>query len=613
MSFDESSGVSSAVPATAADAPASAPAPVPVASDAPVTAIAAALSDGEWHRLHPASPLLKGGLFFLAIVGFVIANARERLIEFFVPEAGFAQEDPIDLMVQSGIIGWAALAAFGTLLLVILAFYVSWRMHTFRITDELVEVRSGVLFRTNRRARLDRIQGINIQRPLLARLFGASRLEVSQAGNDANVKLEYLASRAADDLRREILRRASGTRHASVASPAVESGSLVERRMNEFLAPELDPDAAEPTSVVRMTAGRLIGSILLSGFSVWVVLIGIAALVGSLFHQQIGFVGIFSLIPGAIGVASFYIQRFTKSLRYSIAGTPDGIRVGFGLLSTTNETLPPGRVHSIQITQPLLWRMPGWWEIKVNRASHSSTDGAAGQQNTTLLPVGNIDDVRRVLGLVLPDLVDVEELVVGGLTARGGKGSAGGFTTSPRRASVLRWLSWRRNGFALSEAAVLLRTGAIWRSLVIVPHVRMQSVSVHQGPLLRMLRLAAVHVHTVSGPISATLGALDRDDAVRFFGDVACSAVRSSSADTSHRWRSAEQYPAAAAVASPAAAPAPAVADGPSAFAAPSVPPLPGALAGAAAPAPAAAAAAAPAPSPAPAASDGQPAERASS
>ena len=606
MSLDESSGVSAAVPAPAGDAAASAPAPAseaPVAppADAPVTAIAAALSDGEWHRLHPASPLLKGGLFFLAIIGFVIANARERLIEFFVPEAGFAQEDPIDLMVQSGIIGWAALAAFGTLLLVILAFYVSWRMHTFRITDELVEVRSGVLFRTNRRARLDRIQGINIQRPLLARLFGASRLEVSQAGNDANVKLEYLASRAADDLRREILRRASGTRHASVASPAVESGSLVERRMNEFLAPELDPDAAEPASVVRMTAGRLIGSILLSGFSVWVVLIGIAALVGSLFHQQIGFVGIFSLIPGAIGVASFYIQRFTKSLRYSIAGTPDGIRVGFGLLSTTNETLPPGRVHSIQITQPLLWRMPGWWEIKVNRASHSSTDGAAGQQNTTLLPVGNIDDVRRVLGLVLPDLVDVEELVVGGLTARGGKGSAGGFTTSPRRASVLRWLSWRRNGFALSEAAVLLRTGAIWRSIVIVPHVRMQSVSVHQGPLLRMLRLAAVHVHTVSGPISATLGALDRDDAVRFFGDVARSAVRSSSADTSHRWRSGEQYPAAAAVASPAAAPARAVADEPSAFAAPSVPALPGALA------------AAPAPSPAPAASDGQPAERAGS
>ena len=537
---------------------------------APLTATAAALSDGEWHRLHPASPLLKGGLFLLAIMGFLIANARERLIEFFVPEAGYRQEDPIYLLVESGLIGWAALAAFAVLLIIVLAFYVSWRMHTFRITDEVVEVRSGVLFRTNRKARLDRIQGINIQRPFFARLFGASRLEVSQAGNDANVKLEYLASSAAEDLRHEILRRASGTRRASVVRQTDEAGSIVERRVNDFLAPELDPNAAEPDSIVRMTAGRLIGSILLSGFSVWIVLIGIAAVVGSSFQEEIGFVGLVPLIPGAIGVASFYIQRFTKSLRFSIAGTPDGLRVGFGLLSTSSETLPPGRIHSIQITQPLLWRMPGWWEIKVNRASHSSTGGAAGQQNTTLLPVGTLDDVRRVLALVLPDLVEVEELAVRGLTA---KGAAGGFTASPRRASVVRWLSWRRNGFALADAAVLLRTGAIWRSLVIVPHARMQSVSVEQGPVLRMLRLAAVHAHTVSGPISATLGALDRDDALRFFDEVARAAIRSSDRDSTHRWRSGEEP--VPAVAPAVSMPVPVTAPAPSPVAMPALAPAP--------------------------------------
>ena len=59
-----------------------------------------------------------------------------------------------------------------------------------------------------------------------------------------------------------------------------------------------------------------------------------------------------------------------------IAGTPDGIRVGFGLLSTSNETLPPGRIHSVQVSQPLLWRLPGWWEIRVNRAGRSTTKAA---------------------------------------------------------------------------------------------------------------------------------------------------------------------------------------------------------------------------------------------
>ena len=67
------------------------------------------------------------------------------------------------------------------LLVIITIFWLSWRVHTFRITDELVEVRSGILFRTNRRGRLDRIQGINISRPLFARLFGAARLDINVA------------------------------------------------------------------------------------------------------------------------------------------------------------------------------------------------------------------------------------------------------------------------------------------------------------------------------------------------------------------------------------------------------------------------------------------------
>ena len=51
-------------------------------------------------------------------------------------------------------------------------------MHSFRITGDAVEVRSGILFRTQRKARLDRIQGINIVRPVLARLFGAAKLDI---------------------------------------------------------------------------------------------------------------------------------------------------------------------------------------------------------------------------------------------------------------------------------------------------------------------------------------------------------------------------------------------------------------------------------------------------
>jgi putative membrane protein len=96
------------------------------------------------------------------------------------------------------------------LLLLLGGFWLSWRFHTFRITGDDVEVRSGILFRTHRRAPLDRVQGVNLTRPMVARLLGAAKLEVVGAGLDSNVKLEYLSTANAEAVRADILRLASG-------------------------------------------------------------------------------------------------------------------------------------------------------------------------------------------------------------------------------------------------------------------------------------------------------------------------------------------------------------------------------------------------------------------
>ena len=514
------------------------------------TVVEARFTDGEWHRLHPATPFLRGGLTLIAVVGVVIVNLRDTLVNllFGGPDE---QGDPLLWLADSGLAGIVALVILGGLALLVVVFYFSWRMHTFRITDEVVEVRSGVLFRTNRKARLDRIQGINIQRPFLARIFGAARLEVNVAGQDANVQLAYLRSAAADELRREVLRLASGTQQAEADAAAVAQAAgggvpdaahagavhagIVETRVGELLAPERDPNLAPPESVVTMHVGRLIGSLVLSETTVFLLLFAAGAAVA--FVNTGEFFALAVLAPTIIGMGGFYFSRFTKSLRYSIAGTPDGIRVGFGLFSTSNETLPPGRIHSVQVSQPLLWRASGWWEIKLNRASTSQAKGAAGQANTTILPVGNLTDVKRVLELVLPGLVDAESIALleRGLTSRGGDD---GFVNSPRRAAVLRWFSWRRNGFALAPDVVLFRSGSVWRRLVVVPLARAQSVTLTQGPIERRLRVASVRVHTVAGPVVASLGAVDAALATDFFTDAAAATIASATNDTTHRWHS---------------------------------------------------------------------------
>ena len=544
--------------------------------DAPEVARARAASvtdytDGEWHRLHRATPLFRGGLTLIVIIGVLITNFRERLVGSFVPGGEeFAPDDPLfDYVLRENLIVQAAAALIGVLALLVAGFWLSWRFHSFRITDEVVEVRSGILFRTNRKGRLDRIQGINIARPFIPRIFGAAKLEISVAGNDANVPLQYLRGPDADALRRDILRLASGARRAAnpdavpafdsdaaagaapvaaadsagdgavagaprdPATPLTLASSVLETRVNEFLAPELDPDLAEPESVVHMNPGRLIGSTVLGGPAITFVLVSIGLIVGVEVTEEVALV--VGFVPALLGIGGFMINRIVRSLRYSIAATPDGVRVGFGLLSTTNETLPPGRIHSVKVSQPLMWRPFGWWQISVNRASRSSAQGAGGQSQTTILPVGNADDVRTVLRLLLPAGVSDESmpLVDLGLT---GSGDEGGFVPSPKRARPVRWFSVTRNAAALSPDLVLLRAGAIWRSLTLVPYPRIQSVAITQGPLARALRLGNLEVHTVMGPIAANLGALDRAHIVALFRGVGERAISGADRDTSHRW-----------------------------------------------------------------------------
>ncbi|WP_411721749.1 PH domain-containing protein [Mycetocola sp.] len=508
------------------------------------------LTDGEWHRLHPATPLLRGGIAFLAIAGFVIANLRERLVDLFLPRQGeYDPEDydPITYVWEHGYVGLALLAVLVVLAVVMGGFYQSWRMHTFRVTDEAVEVRSGILFRTHRKAKLDRIQGVGIARPFLPRLFGAAKMDVSVAGQDASVKLEYLFSRDADDLRRDVLTLASGVRLAeqgvapapTVGPDGIENEAalsrIVNERVNEFLAPELVPGTAPPESVVRIPIGRLVASTLLSLGTVFLLILVVVMIV-SLVHGQIW--ALFWFVPSVIGIVSYFWSSITKSLRYSIAGTPSGVRIGFGLFSTSNDTLPPGRVHAIEVSQSILWRPFGWWQVKINKAGLSVEAAAGGKGNTTVLPVGTLTDVSRVVELMLGGVSS--DALHDELDRAIREPSRSGFVLAPRRARWLNPLAWRRTGYTLHDGLLVFRKGVVWRKVDLLPLARVVSFAVSQGPIERMLRLASARVHTVLGPITASLPAIGTADAARLFEQVAAGIVAATRTDRSHRWAQAQ-------------------------------------------------------------------------
>jgi len=530
------------------------PADAPAAPVAQARVAAPKLSDGEWHRLHPLTPLFRGGLVLVVIAGIVIANLRDRLVFLFLPWLDddididveveeWRGGDPVDFIIANNLYLVAGLAVLGILLVLIGLFYLSWRFHTFRITGDDVEVRSGVLFRTHRRAPLDRVQGVNLTRPMFARLVGMAKLEVVGAGLDSNVKLEYLSTSNAEAVRADILRLASGRRLAEARADAATApggagptrraaaASVVSAGINGLISGAEEP-VGEPESVVHIPVGRLIASRLLSTSTLWLIAIIIAIIVGSIAGTPWV---LFSLVPALIGFGAYWVRTITRSLRYSIAPTPSGVRITFGLFTTITEILPPGRVHAVEVSQSVLWRPAGWWEITVNRLSGRGLADGANDQFATVLPVGTRDDVERVLRLLMPDLPENEWPLVfeHGLL---GPRPDDPYTNTPRRARVLRLLSWKRNGFLLLPDALLMRRGAIWRKLAIFPLARLQSIGIEQGPVDRALSVANIRAHTIAGRVYSRLGILDRDAALAAFEGIEAAALAAASRDHSHRW-----------------------------------------------------------------------------
>jgi putative membrane protein len=440
--------------------------------------------DGAWLRVHPASPFVRGWVALAAIGFFFGRDTFERLL----------QGGPLVDEQIAGRAPWLLLGGGTLLLLTVIGYILTWYFTRYQVAEGYVRINTGFLFKQQRQARLDRVQAIDIVQPLLARIFGLAELkfEVADAGESA-VRLAYLRMDDARQLRATILARAAG----AAADPEHPEAAAAE-------APE--------QAVLTVPPSRLAGSLLLSEQSVGVVLGGVASVMLSAVTENRGFY--LYLIPAALGLVTAYWSMFNKGYHFTAAVSPDGIRLRYGLLDTQAQTLPPGRIQALRVSQPPLWRIFGWYRMQVNVAGYGAAgNNGEGSARTTILPVGTFAEVLAMLALVLPDPgtpVPVRVFTAGlcglaGPAGTSGRDADGGFVTTPRRARLLAPLGWRRNGFTATDTALLIRSGRWWRHLVVVPHQRTQSIALEQGPLARRFRVVDLVLHTTAGPVSPRL------------------------------------------------------------------------------------------------------------
>jgi putative membrane protein len=374
--------------------------------------------------------------------------------------------------------------------------YLSWsrREYWFDESGDL-RVDSGVLTRQQRRLALSRLQSVDVDQPLLARLVGMAELRVEVAGaGDSRVVLAYLTEAQAQELRAQVLARAAGLRP--------------------------DVGTAPERVLVTVPTGDLVVSLLLSSTTLVGVLATAAIVVAAvLVEGAFGLVAL--LLTGGVPIFAAFGQ-FVRFFGFTVAESPDGLRLRSGLTATRTQTVPPGRVHAIEFAEPLLWRRKGWVQVRLTLAGTDGDDGDGEGASGVLLPVAPAAVARAVVDRVLPGV--------------GGRELA--WSPAPARSRWRAPVQWRELGVAVEADVVATRRGRLVRRLAVVPHARAQSVHLTQGPWERRLRLASLRVDTAPGPVAVVGLHLDAASARQAVDDAATHAHRARAAAAPERWMS---------------------------------------------------------------------------
>jgi putative membrane protein len=310
-----------------------------------------------WERLHPMSPLVRGGRTMTALLVFLAYTSIQH-------QSGESTHVVVEL----------ALVALALVLGL-----VHWLVTRFSFDGETLHVETGLLRRDTRKVPVARIQAVDIVQPYLAKVLGIAELKIRVAGSGKEERLAYLHLTRAEELRASLLAAHHG----------------------------LDPATPEPPErpVATVQGGRLATSVALTGSAAFLLAILVGLSVVFSVSERAGKALVAAAFVYLIGLVTGVWRRFSSQYGFTIANAPDGIRVRRGLLGKVAETIPARRVQAIRQVEPILWRPWHWRRLEVDLAGVGKRDTAGGSSSVvkTLLPVGEEALAATVRAMVVDD------------------------------------------------------------------------------------------------------------------------------------------------------------------------------------------------------------------
>lgn len=437
----------------------------------------ATLQDG-WHRLHPLTILKELGSLAWALLAALVLD-----LDFApVPEQVASTEAVL------------ALAVFGYAV-------VRYLFTAYRLTDQALELRKGVLVKSFQSMPRDRIQSVGATTSLVGRFVGITTVEVSAADAE-DIRLGFVSEPAAASLR-------------SVLSPErvpTEEGTAEDETMPEQLA-TLDVGRL---LVFGLTETGLIPAALVFAISIFLAFA-------------------FGLVAAPLGAASLAAWPVIKTV--GLAGfrswiENDRVHIEAGVLGRRQTESPLQRIQTLQVRRPPLRRLFGLETVAIVTgdiavsSEHAVTAG-------TVAPLEPIGDWRRLAEALIgrvaigePQLERSSTLMIRRTLLRGAVATmlpavAAGVLT--RRwwvgplilaaGAAIMWVyaraRWRVLGWAHDERHLMVRRGVFARQLSVVPVQKVQDVTVRQTFFQRRLGIATVEVDTAGVTLAGSIKAID--------------------------------------------------------------------------------------------------------
>ena len=483
-------------------------------------------------RVHPVTPLLVGARALAAAIA---------VIAFNVVQQSSSLGDLVDFVTDSGPLVWLAGTGAALLIIAITAAlsWVSWKYRFFELADDEVRIGSGWLIRSRRTARFDRVQAVDINQPLLARIAGLGEVKVETAGGkDSDLTIRFLTMDDCRAVRAAVLAAkreavdaevgpngptgptgsAGGSLPAGTAAtdPATPTGPGHPEGSTAPVDPAWETPLHGPVPPDRLFVSAALGPGLLALLAAPIIFFGsFAAMTAFGLVEGVSVGEAIALTFGAIagtsfvGVAVFLVgivasvwQKWNRFHGFTLSADDDAgrLQIRAGLTATRRQTIPVRRIHALQIIEPAWWRPVKWAMVRINVAGYA---GEGSEVSTTLLPVAPLDDADAIV-----------DAVIGRATGMAHAPSEARWAT-PRRAMWISPIDWRNQSVRITPRALVVTSGRLRRRRAVIPWSRIQGHTLRRGPITRALSLVDVRIDLVDGPVTVTAAQLAPDDAER--------------------------------------------------------------------------------------------------